>query len=174
MVDIPTQILLTMLLSIGHLFKVLIESSYNNSHHMSTTNWYFSQNLKGDGRVIKEWAKFELACLLLILIFIYSNSKVIATNTRSLCVSSHTKENPSEISDIIFAIECFLSEKNTERKTCVPEYSRPTLDEPWSDALQNGVYVYFNIKTQNLELVNLNSRTTHSSVLKPISTFGPA
>ena len=62
-------------------------------------------------RVLKSafrfWSKFELECLLLI--FIYSNSKFKVTfqNEDFEYLKIHTKEKPSKVSNITFAISHF-------------------------------------------------------------------
>ena len=117
----------------------------------------------------KEWAKFELECLLL-LIFInsYSKFKVTCKKADFECryIRTHTKEKPSKISNIAFAILTFY-QKNTQTEW--PPWviwSLLLLMKP-SDVLK---MVHFNIKIQNLELVEFkcacNFHTTHSSVLK--------
>ena len=103
----------------SRLFKVLIESWHNNSQKRETISYIliFVEKLVRR-RKSKEWAKFELECLLLI--FIYSNSKFKATckNEDFKCryIRTHTKEKPSKISNITFAIQVCLFIKKKKKK----------------------------------------------------------
>ena len=126
-----------------------------------TTNWYFSQNWKIGIRQwkSKEWANFELECLLLI--FIYSNSKfkVTCKNADFECwyIRIHTKEKSSKISNITLATLPFYQKKNTHILNGHPEYLG-TYYSWWNHQMPFKM-VSFNIKTQNLELVNLKYAT---------------
>ena len=93
------------------LFKVSVECLHNNSHQRETIYDKLIFFVYKIVKVMKdkEWAKFELECLLLIPVFIYSNSrcKVTCKNTDLECqhIRIYTKEKPSKISNInTFAI----------------------------------------------------------------------
>ena len=77
----------------------------------------------------KEWAKFELECLLLI--FISSNSKFKVTSKNAdfeyRYIRIHTKEKPSKISTC--AILLFHQKKKILKLNCHREYLYTTLDE---------------------------------------------
>ena len=111
--NIPTQILLTILLSIDHSSrcKLKVYVITHTKEKPSTTNGYFLQNWWME---VKKWAKFEFEYLLL-LIFTYSNSKfkVTCTNVDFECqyIRTHTKEKLSEISNITFATLPFYHKK---------------------------------------------------------------
>ena len=122
-VDIPTQILITIQLSIDHSSrcKLKVYIITHTKEKPSATNWYFRKRQWKS----KEWAKVELECLLLI--FSYSNSKfkVTCKNADFLMIPdvpatsgiryirNHTKEKPSKMSNITFAIFPFY-QKNTQ------------------------------------------------------------
>ena len=75
---------------------------HDNSHQRETMDGksIFFPNLVGQWKS-KEWAKFELECLLLI--FIYSDSK-LNTTLKTRYIRTHTKEKPSKISNTKLAI----------------------------------------------------------------------
>ena len=62
------------------------------------------------------WTKFELECLLLIFIYTHSKFKVTYKNADFGCqyTRTHTKEKPSKIFNITFAILPFFQKKNTQ------------------------------------------------------------
>ena len=115
-VDIPTQILLTVLLSIDPSSRCKLKVWALQSHQRETIyDMVFFAKLVGQWKS-KEWAKYELECLLLTwLKFIYSHSKfkVICKNADFECryIRTHTKEKPSKISNIAFAILPFHQKK---------------------------------------------------------------
>ena len=113
-VDIPTQILLTILLFIDHSSwcKLKVYKIIHTKEKPCTTNLYFSQKLVRQWNS-REWVKFVLECILQI--FIYSNSKFKVTykNADFEChyIRTHTKQKPSKISNIKFSILPFYQKK---------------------------------------------------------------
>ena len=105
----------------------------------------------------KEWAKFELECLLL---FLYSNSKFKGTcqNADFECryIKTRTKEKLSKIFNITFPILAFCSLEYFVFKLPSRELwsllNSTSLDENHQMRFR---MVHSNVKMQNLELVDL-------------------
>ena len=92
------------------LFQVFIECLHNNSRQRETIHHklILFAKLVRQGKS-KEWAKFELECPLLILIYSNSKFEVTCKNVdfeyfEYRYIRTHTKEKPSENRNIIFAI----------------------------------------------------------------------
>ena len=111
--DIPTQILLTILLSIDHSSrcKLNVCMIIHTKEKLFTTNCLFSNLVRRWKST--EWSKFESDCLLLIFIFSNSNFKVTSKNEEFECryIRTHTKEKSFYIFNITFAIMPFYQEK---------------------------------------------------------------
>ena len=141
-VNILIQILLNILLPIDYSSRCKLKVC--NSHQRETLYdklMFFAKLVRQWES--KEWAKFELECLLLI--FIYSNSKFKATCKNAdfefWYIRTLTKEKPSKISDIAFAILPFIRE-NTQTEWPSWVLWNPLLLMNLSDALQNGSFQY--------------------------------
>ena len=121
-------------------------------------------------RKSKELAKFELECLLPI--FIYSNSKFKATckSVAFECryIRTHTKEKPSKISNITFAILPSYQKKKILKLNGHSEYFGIYFS--WWNHQMHLKMVHFNIKSQNLELVILKCLTYAQPI--PLSLNG--
>ena len=104
-VDIPTQILVTILLSIYPTLRYKLKG-YVITHtkgKTTSTNYFYAKLVRQYKS--KECAKFELECLLLIFIYFNSKFKVAYKNMDIECryIRIHAKEKPSKISNTTFA-----------------------------------------------------------------------
>ena len=109
----------------------------------------------------KEWAKCGLECLLLI--FTYSNSKfkVTCKNEDFECqyIRTHTKEQPSKISYITFAIWPFNQRKKYSNWLAILSTLEPTTLKETIRSASKWFTFTITQKMQNLELVNLECLT---------------
>ena len=108
---------------------------------------------------LKEWAKFELECLLLIFIYSNSNFKVTSKNGNFECwyLRTHTEEKLSKTSNITFAIlSSYQKKKTLNRMPVLSTFESITLDETIRSASKWLIWTW---KTQNLELLNLRCVT---------------
>ena len=107
LVDIPVQILLTIMGSIDFSSRCKLDI-YVIAH---TPKWNLAQKLLPFARFVrqlksKEWVKAKWECLLLICIYFNSKFEVTSKNAGFDCwyIGTHTKEKPSKISNIKDAI----------------------------------------------------------------------
>ena len=135
--DIPTQILLTILLSIDRIFNVLIESLHNNSHQKETIydKLMFLAKLvrrrKSEQNLSKNvYYKYSFTPV--------QNWKSLVKNEEFECryIRTQTKKKPSKISDITFAILPFYKKTYSNWTAIVITLEPTTLDETIRCALK--------------------------------------
>ena len=134
----------------------------NTKEKPSMTNWYFSKSCKATKvkRVSKIWIRMATNDILLLQFRIQ--------NHWCQYIRTHTKEKPSKISNTTFA-SLPSYQKKMFKLNGYPEYFG--IYYSWWNHQMCSKMIHFNIKMQNLELVNLkvcNVRPTHSSVLENV------
>ena len=157
----PTQILITILLSIDHWHSSRYELKVYiwNSPQMEIIydkSIFFSKLARRWKS--KKWAKFELECIQLI--FIYSNLKIKVTckmRTLNAYIRTHTKEKPSKIFNIFFLAILPFYLKTYSNWIAIMR-SLESIFSWWNHHIHFKM-IHFNIKMQNPDLINLKCIT---------------